>query len=100
MTVGRLGSILATAGVILVTYGCDELEESLDCVDICRQIHGCVDSKLDEDRCETSCHSKIDQDVALRDRATDCRDCMAYRTCAQVSSDCSDCANVAASFSH
>lgn len=99
MSLSRLGSIFATTAVIVATYGCEELEESFDCVDICRQMHNCVDSKLNENRCERSCHSKIDQDDALRRRATRCRDCIAYRTCAQVSSECSDCADVSASFS-
>lgn len=68
--------------------GCDEVEELLDCRQICESQEECVSDEYDVGACVDRCESRSDQDDNYRDSARLCEACIEDRACAEQQTDC------------
>ena len=78
----------------LLTAGCSDIGEAIDCHQMCEQLEACIDSDLNVDRCSERCEDEAD-DQQFAERLDDCTDCLDRNySCAEVPEECSACHNV------
>jgi len=72
-----------TFSILLGVAGCGEVEERIDCRDICTDYEACAGDEFDVmdcvDQCEDEPHSQIDDcDACLDSDGVECGECIPY----------------------
>ncbi len=81
--------VLGTLGGTFV--GCsDDVEDVVDCLDVCDRYKDCVDDSYDVDDCVDRCEDEADDSDAWRNRLRNCSECIDDRSCATASFVCTD----------
>lgn len=62
-------------------WGCSDLEEAVDCRDICSRYADCYDIDYDTGACESRCRSNASDDRDFADAANACETCLDDRSC-------------------
>jgi hypothetical protein len=84
---------LAASG-LLVSAGCSEVNEALDCNDMCEEMKRCIDGDIDVHDCAERCEDKV-EDSALADKVDACTDCLENDySCSEVVDHCAACDEV------
>jgi hypothetical protein len=91
----------AVATLFLLAFGAtfagcsDDVQDVIDCIDVCDRYKDCVDDDFDVDDCVDRCEDAADDSDAWRDRLRDCSDCIDDRSCASATFVCSlECAGI------
>ena len=87
---GRI-SVIGAFGLsaALLAFGCgdddpiEELEQVVDCFEICDRYEDCVE-EIDVSACTDACEDMIEVSSDVRRRADDCEDCLDDRSCAEI----------------
>lgn len=75
---------LTAAGLIAGTGGCaDEIDEAVDCAQVCQRYDDCIDEDYDVTECVDRCEQRADEDERFADRADACEACLDERSCAE-----------------
>ncbi len=87
---------LAFASILLLTtalaVGCQnpitEIDESVDCMNVCDRYRSCFDSAYDTAACRNRCEGLVDADGGRSQAANDCDACMDENSCASAVFGC------------
>ena len=72
-----------------------EIDESVDCQDICDRYRSCYDADYDTGACRGRCEALVDADGGRPGAADDCDACMNDRDCTTTAFACSvECAGI------
>lgn len=79
--------------------GCEnpitEIDESVDCMDVCERYRSCFDNDYDTATCRDRCEGLVDADGGRPRAANDCDTCMDDRSCASSVFACTtECAGI------
>jgi len=89
-----LGLFAFTSFVLLSATGCSEINEALDCDQMCDKMKLCLDDDIDVHDCAERCEDRVDES-SLADKLDRCTDCLDQGvSCKDVSDDCSVCDEV------
>ena len=87
-----------SAGCALSFAACgvdDEIENEIDCQNICQRYSDCFDADYDVSSCQNSCENGVDRGDLTFDEVDDCSDCIDDRSCASGTLSCVDeCAGI------
>lgn len=77
-------------------FGCDKIEEELQCREVCVEIKACEASIVSVDACQDACFDRAEANDAFRNQVEDCANCLASEdySCAEVEDLCPMCAAV------
>jgi hypothetical protein len=76
----RAGAIALTLALASVS-GCSDIEEAIDCADICNRYADCYDIDYDTGACASRCRANADDDRDFADAANACETCLDDRSC-------------------
>jgi hypothetical protein len=62
--------------------GCGEVEEHIDCFQICDRYEECWDEGYDVSACTDECETNADTEDGYEEKASACEDCLDGRSCA------------------
>ena len=77
------GFALALVSTLLMSNGCDEVEELQNCQTVCEAKQECLSSNYDVDACVDDCESRSDDDEDFRRSVDVCQACIDERACAE-----------------
>lgn len=84
-------AVLIVGFGLLTASGCDEINEALDCEQMCEKMKSCIDDDIDVSDCSERCEDRVD-DNALADKLDACTDCLDEGvSCREVAHECSVC---------
>jgi hypothetical protein len=89
-----LGAALAAVVSFVGAGGCDEVQNTFNCADLCNRYQDCFDSAYDTGACTDRCEDLADANQNLDERANRCQNCMNDNSCAAASFNCPDCAGI------
>ena len=75
----------------LATLGCNpvtEIDESVDCRDVCERYRSCFNASYDTASCRNRCEGLVDADGGRPRAANDCDTCMDDRSCVSAVFSC------------
>lgn len=76
-------------------FGCDEIDEAVDCAGICDRYKSCFDGEYDVVACVDECTDKADADAGFAAKVESCATCIDDESCAAATFECAtDCAGV------
>ncbi|HEX6271583.1 MAG TPA: hypothetical protein VFZ53_01015 [Polyangiaceae bacterium] len=79
---------------LLPLAGCDDINEALDCDQMCEKMQSCVDDDIDVHDCAERCEDRV-EDNELAEKLDACTDCLDEGvSCREVAADCSVCDEV------
>lgn len=82
----------------LTALGCDaatEVDESVDCSDLCNRYQSCYDTNYDVAACRDRCEGLVDADGGRPRAANDCDTCLDDRSCVSSAFTCNtECAGL------
>lgn len=88
-------TLTLTLGLATLT-GCNapdpirEIDQSVDCADVCNRYRDCYDSSYDVDSCRDRCEGYVDSDGGMPFAANECDTCLDARSCAGSAFSCAD----------
>lgn len=90
-----LGICFLCTGAALVALGCgDELDDTLDCGNVCDTYSDCV-TNIDVTACTDSCEDRADADPNVEAQLEICDSCVEDQACAEIEGCWADCPVVA-----
>jgi hypothetical protein len=89
--------VLIGFGALAYSTGCSEVDEAIDCDQMCNRIEECFDADLDVRDCAERCEDRVEND-ALADKLDACTDCLDRdeHSCAEAEEACATCDEVRA----
>ncbi|EYF02601.1 Hypothetical protein CAP_6712 [Chondromyces apiculatus DSM 436] len=75
----------------LFAGGCDDVDELVNCQEICQNYADCVDSEYDVEGCRNECETKSDNDKDYASDANVCEACLDGKACAEQIECFDDC---------
>lgn len=76
-------------------FGCDRVEDTVDCAGICDRYKSCFDENYDVAACTQRCMEEADKSAAYSDRVQSCADCIDDKACAAATFECgTQCAGI------
>jgi hypothetical protein len=94
VTVMFLGAALAAIVSFVGAGGCDDVQNSFNCNDLCDRYQSCFDSSYDTGACADRCENLADDSQNFDDRANRCQDCLNQNSCVAATFNCPDCAGI------
>lgn len=85
---------IALLAAIACGEAAKEVEEVVDCAQMCGDYDQCVDTDFDVTDCTSDCEEKSDEDNDYRDRADACAACLDDKACAESFPCVDECAGV------
>ena len=89
-----LGAALAAVVGFVGAGGCDEVQNSYNCSDLCNRYQDCFDSAYDTSACTTRCENLAGVGQNFHDRANACQNCLNDNSCAGATYSRPDCAGI------
>lgn len=72
-----------------------EIDESVDCMDLCERYRSCFDADYDTGACRERCNGLVDADGGRPRAANDCDTCLDDRSCTSAVFTCNtECAGL------
>jgi hypothetical protein len=72
-----------------------EIDQSVDCNDVCNRYRSCYDQNYDVAACRNRCEGFVDGDGGNSDRADQCDMCLDARSCTTIAFSCqTQCAGI------
>lgn len=84
----RMNSFVALLLFVCLGHGCAEIDESVDCNDVCNRYQSCYDSSYDTAACRDRCETLVDAEGGDPRAANECDTCMDDRSCASAVFSC------------
>lgn len=79
----------------LSAVGCDEIDNTIDCAQVCSAYADCFDSSFDVDRCTDRCEDEADRDEDFEDALESCESCIEGQSCGEATFMCgADCVGI------
>jgi hypothetical protein len=90
-----LGAFALTFTLLTTLGGCSEINEAIDCDELCDTMENCIDSNIDVHDCAERCEDRV-EDNALADKLDACTDCLEDRdvSCSEMADECTVCDEV------
>lgn len=89
-----LAPMLVSLLFIFGVNGCDSVDTTIDCNQICNRYKDCIDIDYDTSACRNRCESNAD-DRDYSDKVNNCQTCIDERSCADSTFRCaSECSNI------
>lgn len=84
------------AFAILLAVGCgSEVEDRLNCGDVCNRYQDCFDEDYDVDACIDRCTNEADEDTDFSRKVDACETCIDDRACSEATFACAtECAGI------
>jgi hypothetical protein len=89
-----LGAALAAVVGFVGAGGCDEVQNTWNCSDLCNRYQDCFDRAYDTGACTDRCEDLADANQNLDVRANNCQNCLNDNSCAGAAFNCPDCAGI------
>jgi hypothetical protein len=94
LTVMFLGAMLAGIVAGVGAGGCDEIQNTYNCSDLCNRYQDCFNQSYDTVACTDRCEDLADADQNFDERANDCQNCLNDHSCAGAALSCPSCAGI------
>jgi len=89
-----LGAALAAVVSFVGAGGCDEVQNTWNCSDLCNRYQDCFDTAYDTGACTDRCEDLADANQNIDERANNCQNCLNDNSCAGAAFNCPDCAGI------
>lgn len=87
----RIAFALSTLLSMALAVGCNpvtEIDETVDCRDVCDRYQSCFNASYDTAACRSRCEGLVDADGGRPRAANDCDTCMDDRSCVSAVFSC------------
>jgi len=84
-------SLIAIGLAFVLAAGCsadDEIDEEIDCGQICNRYADCIDEDYDVSECQDRCENNADADPDFARDTDDCENCLDDRSCTGATFGC------------
>jgi hypothetical protein len=88
------GAALAAIVSFVGVGGCDEVQNTYNCADLCSRYEDCFDSSYDSLACTDRCEDLADESQNFDERANRCQNCLNQNACVEAAFSCPDCAGI------
>ena len=87
------GFLLASLSLIFaLSVGCfAQIDQALDCSNVCNRFEECFDSSFDTETCTDDCRDNADNDQDFADQVDACENCVDDRACTEDFSCIDEC---------
>ena len=89
-----LGAALAAVVGFVGAGGCDEVQNTFNCADLCNRYQDCFDKAYDTSACTNRCEDLADASQNFDVRANNCQNCLNDNSCAGAAFNCPDCTGI------
>lgn len=80
--------------VVAAVVGCNEIDRTFDCNQICDRWRDCVDDNYNTAACADRCEDNAANQAAFDQKADDCENCLDDRTCGESIGCTADCVGI------
>ncbi len=83
-----VSSLVLSLSIGVGLVGCSEVDEAIDCNQICNRYKDCFDANYDVSACASRCESNADNVANYADKVDACENCIDDRSCASATFGC------------
>ena len=83
-----LTMMLLSLGLGVMSSGCDSINRSVDCQDICARYSDCFDSTYDVSACQSRCDDSATNNANFDQQVKNCSNCIDDRSCTSTAFAC------------
>ena len=94
LSVMFLGALLAGIVSFVGAGGCDEIQNTYNCSDLCNRYQDCFNQNYDTFTCTDRCEDLADESQNFDERANECQNCLNQHSCAGAALSCPSCAGI------
>jgi hypothetical protein len=76
---------------LFAVVGCDDIDRSFDCNQICDKYRDCFNSSYDVEGCADRCEENAEDSEDFDSHADDCENCLDERSCSETFSCVDEC---------
>ncbi len=84
----RITFLLFALALTSFGLGCAEIDQTVDCSDVCNRYQSCYDASYDTMACRNRCETFVDANAGNSRAANDCDTCMDDRSCVSAVFTC------------